>query len=216
MAEDTARAIGAESPIELTIAGKRCALRPLTLGEIGTIERDCLSQYRDRKLESYKDSVKILPDEVAEKMLIKKVEELAEWEVSDLPHKVVHLESLKINDKVSDWIVNYLDLDEVPSDKFLKRMTTTLLDQGTLDPAQYKEMTGFVAPVKRVPYVNWWITAEIEGMVAMIYHCVKDNGVTRKEVDEEMRGDMAKLIKLAREIEALTTPSSGNGQDSVE
>jgi hypothetical protein len=212
MSDDVARAVASGSPDGLTINGKPCSARPLSIREIGEIERDCLQQYRRRYLQAFADNVDLLPG--GDDLLLQKAEECARWDVDILPKKFVYdMSGIVITPKLKQWLVNNVGED---ADKYNKRalekIVLNCLDKEALKPEQVKAMTGKTPRKIATGYVNWWITAEAEGMVSMIYHCVKHGGITKEDVIEQFSNKDAQLAMLSRDIESMSTPQVGNGQ----
>jgi hypothetical protein len=226
MSDDVARAIGAGGPATITIAGKECRFRPLSVRELSEIERDCLSRYRQSYLATYAESVSLLGDR-GQELLLEKIEVAAKWDVGDLPVKWVYdTAKIVITDALVQWLVENFQLDplhltynEAGPNKarllnMIRRMAATALDQNSLDDSQYEVLTGQKPKKVRVGYVYWWTTASYDGMVSMIWMCFRDsgpNGVTRDEIASEIGTNPQLLVYASREIEKLTAPSVGNG-----
>lgn len=211
MAEQLARALGARSPMETTIAGKACVVRPLGIKELTEVERDCLERRRRSYLETFAQNSDLLPAGRGIALLEEKMIEAAKWDVEDLPSKYAHdPRRIKLTDEVKRFVGESFGVEAADDGKWC-RLVATALDQGTLEESDYLKMTGCHAPKVKVPYVNWWITGSFEGMITFVWTCFRHNGVTRDEVTEALRGDMTLLVDLAREIESLSSPSAGNG-----
>lgn len=211
MAEDVARAVGSASSDALTIADKEAHLKPLTLATIGTIERECLTSYRRARMEAYRELVEFLPEEDRAQALRDKVEELSQLTLEDLPEKKAYSASdVILSDELKKWLSDRMDIEKF-SDKQLQRIVASLLDQEDLKPEDYKSMTGKQIRAVKIGYASWWITADMEGMVSMVYWSIEGSGITREEVKAHLGSDISTLMNLAREIESITAPSLGNG-----
>ena len=219
MAEDVARAIGAGGKT-VVIAGKECQIRPLSLLELTELERECLRTYKKDYLETFKDNADLLGDD-APQFLRDKLEEVARWDVTNLPMKYVYDPSkLAASTKLKLWLKKNTDFNEKPSgeklepqlvDRIMQRMAATCLDNGTLSEDKYQQLTGKETEKTRVGYVNWWITGAMDGMITMIWICFRSYGVTKEEVAREFTKLSDVLVDMARDIEHLTAPEVGNG-----
>lgn len=218
MAEDVTRAVGGAGAQKITIAGKDCTVRPLSLRELGEIERECLNQYRESKLEYLQRTAKYLPDGEGAKLLREKLEEMAAWDVKNLPlMKVYDPDRLIVNPKLREWIVEHVgskeieaESDEKKRDRLLQRMTAAQLDMGALSEDEYKKLVGSPPISIKTGYVNWWITGSFSGMLELAYKAFQHNGITREQVSEALGQNMSLLIQLSREIESLSAPQPGN------
>ena len=217
MSEDVARAVGAEGPTSITIKGKECHPRPLTIKELTELERVCLREWKKEYLRTFSDNVDLLPAGEGQKLLREKMEEVAKYDVSDLPPKhAFDPRALKINDKLIVWLKDHLDFDDEGMDGALRNravriMTATALESDMMSEQDYQKMVGVKPKKVQVGYANWWITATFEGMLSMIGLCFRDQGVTKEEVFEAIGNNPTAMATLARDIEKLSAPKVGNG-----
>lgn len=217
MAEDTARAVGAGTLEPVTIAGKACKVRPLSIKELLEVERECLRRFRDRYMESFSESMKYLPEGDRIRALREKIDEVAQWDTDDLPRKYVYdPKKIKITDKLREWLKTsplFDNPEEISNltDKMFRNVIAAALDQGMLEDAEYKALSGYDAPKVKTGYANWWTSGTLEGMITMCWVCFKANGVTYDEVEADFLKNKAMLVHLSREIEHLTAPAAGNG-----
>jgi hypothetical protein len=108
-------------------------------------------------------------------------------------------------------LAEVLDLKEELTDKRWRTMAAAALDTGMMDGDEYRRLSGSpLLPKVKIPYVNWWITGDHDGMITFAWVCFRHNGVTREQVADKMREDMAGMLRVTREIETLTAPKSGN------
>lgn len=213
MSEDMARALGSEGVTTITIAGKQCTARPLSLAELTVVERDCVKRYRRSYIETFVDNADLLPKDQSLQMISKATDKAARWDIDDLPQKFAYdPDRLKLNKEVRQWLAKHFDLDgqEVEDDKLL-RFCASALDQGLLSPDAYKGMVGEDPSRLKVGYANWWITGCMDGMVSLLWVCFRHNGVTREQVLEELENNPALLTEMSSEISSLTAPQLGNG-----
>lgn len=220
MSEDVARAVSSNGVTTTIIAGKECTVRPLSLKELGELERQCLKQFKRTYLETYAENADLLPESMRAGVVQAKIDETAKWDVKDLPLKLVYDPTkIRINDKVGVWAKEEYpgmvidDKDDPEGNKktqLIQRLVAAALDGGNLEEEEYREMTGFMPNRQKTGYVNWWITGSFDGMLEMIYIAFKHNGVTRDDVSTAVGINQSLMVNLSREIEHLTAPQSGN------
>jgi hypothetical protein len=211
MSEDVARALGAADPQELTIAGKKCRLRPLSIKELTEVQREGVRVYRKAYLTNLRDSIEFLPG--GEEGFQKKVEESAHWDADDLPKKTVYdTSTLQINNKLKDWLKTTLKIDEkrLKHQRSCQSVVAASLDSELLSVEEFRQLTGKLPVKVKTGWVNWWVTGTPEGMLTMIWHSVKSYGVSRDELDA-LVSDPGTMMAFAREVEFLSAPSTGNG-----
>ena len=216
MSEDVARAVGAASPTKVTVCGKECQPRPLTIKELTELQRDCLAKYRRSYVEAYSQNVDFLPEAERGAFIREKIEEAAKMDLSSLPRKDVYDgRRLVVTSELEKWLEeNIIGYKRDPKDKdgkFVKRMTAASLDSELLTPEEYERLTKQKAKPTKVGYVDWWVTGSFEGMISMINLAFKGCGVTEDELCQEITRNPALLIHLSREIEHLSAPEVGNG-----
>jgi len=232
MPDDMARALGAPSPLTITIAGKECQVRPLGVRELTVAERDCLERYRRSYIKTYADNDDLIPD--GSMKVVEKAEEAARWDVGDLPHKTAYsVENVKVTAELQDYLRDEFGLGKAPtkgqkkdmsSAEFAKlkkksgltterwqRLAASAMDSGVLSPERFEEMTEAPPKKGKVPYVNWWITGCFEGMITFCWVCFRKEGVSREQVADALTDRPAMLVELSREIEKLSVPQEKNG-----
>ena len=221
MSDDVARAVGAGGKT-IKIAGKECKLRPLSILELTEIERDCLKQYKMNYLETFYEASRFLPEGKGEKLIEQKLEEIARWDITDLPPKYVYdPEKIKMTNKLQAWLKENMDYSEKDANdtKYTKkemslqlgRLAATALDEGVLEDYTYESFVGEVPKKMKTGYVQWWLTGCYEGMLSMVWVCFKSYGVTKEEVAHEIGTNPDVMIGLTRDIESLSAPDTGNG-----
>lgn len=220
MSEDVTRAVGGNGAQRIVIAGVECTVRPLSLRELGEIERECLNQYRESKLEYLQRTAKYLPDGEGAKLLRDKLEEMAAWDVKNLPLMTVYdPDRLVITDALRNWVREKIgdavseieaQADEKRRDRLFKQVVATSLDSGELTAVDYTRLTNKPPVSLKTGYVNWWITGCFSGMLEMAYMAFRHNGVTRDQVSEALGRNMSLMVQLSREIESLSAPQTGN------
>jgi len=213
MPEAEARAVGAGSPLVITIAGKECQVKPLGIRELTEVERDCLERYRRQCLETYAANLDLLPEQARVGWMERKLDEVSRWDVDSLPMKFAHDPTrVLVTDALKQWLIEHWDLGlDTIEEKRLRQLAAASLDQDTLSEEEYRKLVGSPPPKVKVPYVHWWITGCYDGMVTLIWTCFRHANVTREQVIDTLGNDLTKLSELSREIEKLSAPQSGNG-----
>ena len=219
MSEDVARAVGAQSPTTITICGKECRPRPLTIRELTELQRDCLQKYRRQYVEAYSSNADLLPEAERSAFIREKIDEAAKLDFTTLPKKDVYDPGkIVLNEKVETWleqnVKGYKKKDGAAKDKhdlYARRTIAACLDADMLLVDDYKEMTGELPKPTKVGYVNWWVTGTFEGMISMIKLAFKGCGVSEDELAEEISRNPSILMNASREVEHLSAPEVGNG-----
>ncbi len=219
MAEDVTRAVGGKGPEPIKINGKDCFPKPLTLKELGELERDCISRYRKDYVKGFSDVVSELPEAMRVPLIMEKVNEAGHFELKTLPAKFVYEpKKIELTNQLKIWLEEnmdgYLD-DTAPGksdyDQSLRIAAAQALDQGVLTEEKYQELCKKPARKTKVAYVNWWTTGTFDGMLSMIHLSFRDYGVSREDVAEAIGNKKGILAQVAREIEKLSAPEPGNG-----
>lgn len=218
MAGDVARAVGAGSSVTVNIAGKDCVVRPLTIKELGEVEAECLSLYKQSVIKTYQENIDTLvtagmsrPDAMA--LLERKLEQVSGWDVSDLPHKTAYsVNGIPITPKLRALMASRGEFNDSEfTDKQVRKILASLLDSGVITEIECRDASG-VSPSKvKIGYANWWVTATMDGMCSMVWSCFKHSGVTRDDVIAHFSKSPAAMMDMAREVENATAPSTGNG-----
>lgn len=214
MSESVARALGASDPKPktITIAGKKCTVRPLGLRELTEVERLCVKQYKRTFLETYAENADLLPEDERAGLVREKLDDAALWDIDDLPPKRAYdANKIKATKELKDYVVKAFGIDKNVKPLQLKQIVTGLLDSNSMTPAKYKKYTKEMPPYGQVPYASWWITGSHDGMITLIWTCFKDDGVTKDEVASELGSNKELLMSLSRDIEHVTAPEVKNG-----
>ncbi len=211
--DDTARALGANGAVTVTIAGKECTVRPMSARELAEVERICVEEYKDGFLATIARNLSKLPDKKRRGTLIEEqLVRVAGWTVHDLPTVKSHdAERINLTPKLRTWLTETYKMDKTVDLAKLRATAASALDQGMLPPEHYTLVTDSEPPFFHVGYVNWWITGCLDGMIAFAWVCFRPDGVTRDEVASEMGKNRLMLTELTREIEKLSRPAVGNG-----
>ncbi len=215
MSDAVARAVGAGSPTTVMIAGKQCTIRPLGIRELTMVERDCLQRFRRNYLETFAENADLLP-RGGKGLLERKMDEVARWDVDNLPPKHAYdAATVKVTNELRVWVAGeHDDVDKDASVEQIQQLTAASLDSEKLSVAECQRLAGAVPVCVKIPYASWWITGSIEGMISFVWMCFKRNGVTRDEVADELSERPALLVELSRELERLSAPAVGNGSGS--
>jgi len=227
MSDDVARAVGAGGKT-ITIAGKECKIRPLSILELTELERDCLEQYQDKYISTFDRNRKLFnrgengESDNGNEFLMQKMEEVAKWDITDLPPKFVYdPDKLFVNSDLQLWLKNKIGystkgpkrdkLTEVELNTRLRALTADALDQNILTDEEYKEMSGKNPEKMKTGYVGWWTTGTMEGRISMLRICFKDSGLSKEELSRAIVDDPESFSLASREIESLSVPAAGNG-----
>lgn len=220
MSEDVTRIVGSGGQ-PILINGKEVVPQPLDLKRLGELQREGVRHYRRNYLEALKSDVE---DGFIDKSEFdNKREASARWTADDLPTRDVFIVRPEhITSKLKDWLLkesvladtgDVLDIEDGTEEEVqakLALIAATFLDNKSLPVEKFKELTGKEPKAAQTGWVNWWVTASPAGMMAMVYHSISDQGVSRQEFDDEMRGKTHMLIGAAREVESITAPAMGN------
>lgn len=213
MSDKEARATGAGDSIE--VDGKTWHLVPLRMTQLHEIQRKALASYRSSYLQTFADNAKLLGD-AGEGLLASKLEEVAKWDVSDLPAKYAHsCENVPINNKLVEMVRIELQLSDdecaefSKDEKKAKMRLAGLLDQGLVTVEQVKKATGSTPRRIRAHYDMWWATATHEGRIATIVASLLRHHPTVTKTDIQ-DWSLHAMIDAVSMIESLTAPTVGN------
>ena len=105
MSETMARALGAKGAMTVTIAEKECQTRALGIAELTEIERECLDRYKRQYLRTFVQNLDMIPKGKRDSILEKKMEEVAKWDIDDLPPKFAHDPTrIKVTSELKSWL----------------------------------------------------------------------------------------------------------------
>jgi len=213
MGESENRAVAAGSTI--TVQGKEYTLRPITVQHLCDLEREALKFYKRQYLETFTENADLVGGDIT-KLIERKLDEMAEWTLDDLPKKVAFsVSNVPVTAKLKKWATNYRakaggEEDTNITDRKVRVLLTTALDRGELSPEKVKEMTGRRPVEGRVRYDQWWVTGCIEGMVLFIHSSIKHD---HPEISKEdiRNWPISAIFEAARVAEGVTAPDLGNG-----
>lgn len=210
MADDVARAVGANSADCVIINGKECTPRPLGIAELAELERSCLQFYKRKYLDTYLSNLDLIPENLKETLIREKMDQAASWDVVDLPPKMaVNSDRIVVNEKTIEFLktMNLPSMDH----KISQKMISAAIDSGAMSSETYKKLTGEDPPRYEVGYVNWWVTGTIAGRMEMAYLAFRRSGVTRDEIADHLGKNAEELLRIAKSVESLTEPQVKNG-----
>lgn len=207
MSDKMSRAVAAGEMIE--VDGKEYTIRPISMKHLKEIQSVAFKYYKRQLLQTYSENADLLGEQ-ANDLLMKKMEEVSRWDVSDLPNRFVYDVSILEKDlpKLEKWIKQkFGDLPNKASVKL--SMISSALDSEELKPEELKKLVGKIPPRLKVPYDAWWVTATYEGIVTLVWAGLGglDGEVTKKEVQS---WSLDKLYEAASVAEKLTAPMAGN------
>jgi len=201
-----ARALAAGDKIEVN--GEQFTLRPIVAQHLVDLEREALDHYKTQYLETFVKNKHLLGDK-ADEVILQKMEEVARWDLNDLPREVAFdVSRVPITDGLKKWVEE--KFDEVPdTDAGIRSLVSTALDQERITHEKVKELSGKAPLQGRVRYDQWWVTAATEGMVSFITSsvCHEHPKVTRKIVAS---WPFSKIAEASRRVEKITSADMGN------
>lgn len=213
MSDKEARATGAGDSIE--VDGKTWHLVPLRMTQLHEIQRKALASYRSSYLQTFADNAKLLGD-AGEGLLASKLEEVAKWDVSDLPAKYAHsCDLVTVTTALIDLVVSTLEIEgdeaekTAKNEKRIRQLTSVLLDNGMLTVDQVVKATNTTPRRIRGAYDMWWITATHEGRSAALLASLQRHhpDVTKVHIQD---WPLPTIIEAVSIIEKLTAPEVGN------
>lgn len=221
MAEDMARALGSPGPEGEMIAGVLCKPRPLSMKELGELERLCLASYRRSYIQTFSENLDLLPDNVGRMLIQQKMEEAARLDLNTLPIRFAYTANkVKLTPELTAWLAENLDgysepvENETPeqTENRLQQLVGAALEGGLLTETEYGELSGNAKLKKsKVPYVSWWISSTFDGRMSMAWMAFSKCGITRAAFEEAISVDPGLLVRMAGLIQNLTVPAVGNG-----
>jgi len=207
MSEVEARAVGAGA--EIQVGEKVYKLRPLVVRHLCELERKALEYYKRQYLSTYTQNLDLLPEDMRSRLLSEKLEEVARWDVGNLPQKRTwDVSRVPVNNELRDLLVDRIGLR--PDDESGWRgALVTALEDGKVSAKEVRDLTGVAPRSTTVRYDQWWITSSMAGMVAFVTIAVQ---YEHPEVTEEevARWPVEKLMEAANKTERLTVPEVGN------
>ena len=200
-----ARILGACETIE--IDGKEYKLRPIAAQHLCDLEVEALRQYKRQFLSTYSENADLLGN--GQSLIEKKMDEVAKWDLSDLPQKdAFDVSRIPVTDKVKQWVQD--NGEDVPdTDNGYKAVLVNALDTGKLSPKDVRHLSG-KTPIKgRVRYDQWWVTASMAGQTSFIASSIKYDHpeITKEEIRQ---WPFSKIAEAARKVESITTVDVGN------
>lgn len=207
MSDKEARALAASEFIEVN--GVEYALRPVGMQQLHEVQRSSVDYYKREYLRTYATNLDLMPESVRAGMMERKLDEVARWDIGNLPTKVAHdVRAVPITPALLKWLEN--EHDDVPeTDSGKRAVVAAALDSGKLTVDAVQEMTKSRPARIKIPYDSWWVTATYEGMVTFIRASLQAGG-SQVGRDALMAWPLAKVMEAARKVEAVTAPSLGN------
>lgn len=219
MSDDVARAVGAKGSEFVVIDGIECHARPLGLAELAQVERECLSSYRKEWVKGYYDNLEYIPESKQEAFILDKIDQAAAFKLTDLPPKFVYDPmKIELTNEIRSWLT--LNMDEFLEDakpgtgdydKALRIAAVNALETDVLKDNEYEKMAKKPAKKTKVGYIHWWITATHDGMLTLMWQAFSDLQVSKSDISKAVGRNRKIVASIAREIEKLSAPDSGNG-----
>lgn len=204
--ERESRALAAGRTIE--VEGVEYRLRPITVQHLCDLEEDALDNFKRQYLKTFRDNADLLGDD-AKELLVKKVDEVGRWSISDLPQKDAYdTGRVPVTAKVRKWVAE--NWEEVPeTDVGIRALLANALDTGRITARGLERLAGKRPLHGRVRYDQWWVTASMNGQIAFIVSSVRYDHpkVTKREV---RNWPLVKITEAARIVESLSSAAMGN------
>jgi len=208
MSDKEARALGAGAVI--TVEENEYTLSPVKLQQLSELQRAALKYYKNEYLATYRDNLDMIPKEKQEKFLEKKLDEVARWDIDNLPAKKSYSsKNIPINDKIKSRLEELYNSGNDFTDEQWKNLLAAALDSDQISSREVKELTG-VSPLQgSVAYDMWWVTGCYEGMISFVFESVRVKHPRLKKSDVA-NWPMMQQIEAAQIVQTLTSPDVGN------
>ena len=216
MGDREARVLGAGETID--VGDKKYTLSPLKLRELHELQREAFSYYKRQYLQTYYDNLDLLPAEQRGQLIERKLEEVARWDISNLPTKraysVAHINVTPelekfLLDRFAGLLQGVDKTNQADYEATLLTVLVTNLDKEDIDAKQVHELTGQWPIVQSIPYDSWWVTSVYQGITAFIWHSVSQR---HKEVKHsDVTGwPLLTQMRAMKMVENITAPAVGN------
>ena len=212
MSDKEARALGAADV--LTVDGVEYKILPVGMRALHELQREAVKFYKRQYLQTFADNLDLLSEEQASDLMSKKMEEVARWDVGDLPSKPAYdVRKVPLSPKLLEALEK--EFGELPNnDAGKSALLSTALDSGTILPELVKTLSGTRPRQVRIPYDTWWVTGVFQGIISFVWTSVKESHpeVTKEQV---AGWPFIKLAEAARILEQITAPDLGNTSGSL-
>ena len=213
-----ARALAAGEKIE--VDGKEYRLRPVAAQHLMDLEKDALRHYKREYLQTYSQNADLFDAKTAKELLREKMDEVARWDIHDLPQKDVYdATEVPLTPELRAWLSEEYGVvtesngdgsDEEKTERTLRAVLSTALDSEKLSPQECKRLGGKAPLHGRVRYDQWWVTASTVGLVSFIHSSIRRDH-NQMTADDIAGWPYPKLLEAGRIVEKLTSVSLGNG-----
>lgn len=207
-----ARALGAGA--SFTVEGKDYTFRPVVALNLCDLEREALKHYKRQYLETHRDNLDCIPEAERSAYIREKLEEVATWDVGDLPQKIAYdCRHIPLEGKGKKQVIAWIEKNqgEAPdTDNGILAALVTALDNGTITVREVYKMTCKRPRVGKVRWDQWWVTGSVKGQISFITSSLKQDhpDITSATVE---KWPILKLMEAARLVESITSASLGNG-----
>jgi len=219
MSDAEARALGSGNLITVmnkeTGVEEEFSLRPIDVLHLCDLEKEALSYYRRTYLQTFQENADLLGEQ-AKEILVEEMRQAGRWDLDDLPKKTAFdCLHVPVTPKLKAWVKVFHEesggkTEDELTDKMVKVLLTTALDQERIATKLVKHMTGRMPRMAKVRYDQWWVTGAMEGMVAFIYHSIR---IDHPEMTKEKvrAWPIPSLFEGSRKVESITSPAIKNG-----
>jgi len=214
MSDREARALGAGSTI--TVEGIEYTLSPVKLQQLAELQRAAVRNYKREYLETYAENIRLLPKEKQESVLEKKLDEVARWDIDDLPPKRAYsAEGLSVTAGLRTRLEEIFsirgewDSTAEREDADWLELLEEALNSDEIRPGEVKKLTGGFPTCEVSPYDMWWATAVHEGRINFVYESarIRHPKLKKSEVGQWPLPRLAEAVKI---IVTITRPEMGN------
>jgi hypothetical protein len=211
MSDAEARVLGSGTTIE--VGGKVHRIEPLGMKELAELQREALKFYKRQYLKTFTENEDLLPDK---RMLEKKFDEVARWDINDCPtQRAYDTSTAKITPALIDRLTEeYGPLFEDDDNENVKEMKAKVLlrlalDSEAISIEEVEKLSGDRVRSAKISYDTWWITSTFEGQTALITVAIRktDPSFNSKDVLDWAAKDLA---HVSNEVEKITRPAVGN------
>lgn len=207
MSDKEARALGAGDVI--TVNGNDYQVNPIGIRELAELQREAVKYYKRQYLQTFADNLDLLRNGHGDQLLQEKIEEVARWDVDDLPKKFAYDTSgIDVLGELAELLKQkYEQLPE--SESARQHLLATALDSGEISADDVEKMTTTRPRKYAVSYDMWWVTAIYDGLVSIAWMSLSrsNNGITKQDISV---WPTRKIIEAGRLVESITSPAMGN------
>lgn len=207
MSDKEARALAAGDVI--SVSGEEYRISPVGMKQLHEVQRAAVKYYKREYLSTYAENMDLLPADQRAELLREKFDEVAKWDIGNLPVKLAYDTRLvPVNERLKAALED--EFDDLPENEVeIRFLLAAALDRELIAAADVLKLTGVKPRKARIPYDSWWVTAVREGMIEFVLASARTNhpDLSRAEVE---KWPLVKIVQASKMAESLTTPDLGN------